>query len=261
MSSRKGFLLASKRKGSAKLRRARAPSASAQDRLRLKRAAATFNRRAMPVRAAMILRGSNENRTFDSASNGVTLNATSDAPVAVSASGYVTANASAVVLNQVPQGTSSITRLGRRINMKSIHLNGAVFASNTVQVTTVVRVALVYLPSMDRTVTTMPPQNVIWGAQNALALRVINDNTDFKIIRQWFFVVAGDRDAPTTGQEFHHINEVVPLNELETVWNQANTNGTFDDMDKGALCLYLHSSAVNANPLQASFNTRLYFHE
>lgn len=258
----RGFTSSSRRAGSAKLRRRRMPSASAADRVKVKRAALAMTRRTMPVRAAMILRGAgNENRTFDSASNGVTLNATSNAPVAVSASGYVTANSSAVVLNQVPQGTSSITRLGRRINMKSIHINGAVFASFTVQATTVVRVALVYLPSMDRTVTTMPPQNVIWGSQNALALRVINDNTDFKIIRQWFFTVGGDRDAPTTGQEFHHINEVVPLNELETVWSQANTNGTFDDMDKGALCLYLHSSALDANPLQAQFNTRLYFHE
>lgn len=232
----------------------------AAGKVKLARAAQQIRTRQMPIQAALMLRRPYEIRTFDPASNGVTLNVTSDAAVAVSASGYVTANSSAVVLNQIPQGTSSITRLGRRILMKSILLNGAVFASNTVQATTVVRVALVYLPSMDRTVTTMPPQNVIWTAQNALALRQITDNMDFKIVRQWFFTIGGDRDAATTGQEFHHINELVPLN-LETVWSQANTNGTFDDMDKGALCLYVHSSAVNANPLQAQLNARIYFEE
>jgi len=258
----RGFTSASRRAGSAKLRRRRMPSASAADRLKVKRAALAMTRRTMPVRAAMILRGAgNENRTFDPATVGVLYNATSNAPVAVSASGYLTAAASAIVLNQVPQGTSSITRLGRRINMKSIHLSGTIFTSATVQATTLARIALVYLPSMDRTVTTMPPQNVIWTAQNAQALRVINDNTDFKIIRQWFFTMGGDRDAPATGQELHHFNDVVPLNELETVWNQANTNGAFDDMDKGALCLYFHSGAADANPIQLLVNTRLYFHE
>jgi len=225
--------------------------------------ASQYNRRRAAVRRVALTRGLKpETKTFDPVVLDTNLlYADSSTAVAVSASGYLTANASAIVLNQVPQGTSSITRLGRRINMKSIHLNGTIFTSTTVQATTLARIALVYLPSMDRTVTTMPPQNVIWTAQNAQALRVINDNTDFKIIRQWFYTLGGDRDAPTTGQELHHFNEVVPLNELETVWSQANTNGTFDDMDKGGLCLYFHSGAVDANPLQLLVNARLYFHE
>lgn len=244
--------------------RSKAPAATrALRQAKLARATAQVRARAAPTlrRGALMLRAANENRTFDPATVGVLYNATSNAPVAVSASGYLTAAASAIVLNQVPQGTSSITRLGRRINMKSIHLSGTIFTSSTIQATTLARIALVYLPSMDRTVTTMPPQNVIWTAQNAQALRVINDGTDFKIIRQWFFTMGGDRDAPSTGQELHHFNEVVPLNELETVWNQANTSGTFDDMDKGGLCLYFHSGAVDANPIQLLVNARLYFHE
>lgn len=230
---------------------------------KLARATATIRARQAPMQrqAALILRGTNENHTFDPASNGLTYNVTNNAPVAVSASGYVTAASSAIVLNQVPQGTSSITRLGRRIFMKAIHIRGQVAVSSTVQSTTTARIALVYLPSMDRNVTSMPPQNVIWSAQNPLALRQITDNTDFKIIRQWDFVLGGDRDAPTTGQELYLLNEMVQLNDLETVWSQANTSGTFDDMDKGALCLYMHSFALDANPFTFIGNCRLYFHE
>ncbi|AUM62036.1 capsid [uncultured virus] len=261
MSSRKGFLRASKRMGSAKLRALPRKGASTQDRLRVKRAAQAMSRRTMPVRAAMILRGSSENHTFDPASNGVTYNCTSDAAVAVSATGYVTAAASAIVLNQVPQGTSSITRLGRRILMKNLLVRGAVAASNVIQVTQPVRVVLVYLPSMDRNVTTMPPHNVIWTAQSPYALRQITDNMDFKIIRQWDCIIGGDRDSASTGQEVFWINEMVNLGGLETVWSSTNTNGSFDDMDKGGLCLYFQSLAVNANPITANFHCRLYFDE
>lgn len=244
--------------------RSKAPVATrAVRQAKLARATAQIRARAAPTvrRGALMLRPNTDNHTFDPASNGVTYNVTSNAPVAVSASGYVTAASSAIVLNQVPQGTSSITRLGRRIFMKAIHVRGQVAVSATVQATTTARIALVYLPSMDRNATAMPPQNVIWSAQNPLALRQITDNTDFKIVRQWDFILGGDRDAPTTGQEVFLLNEMVQLNELETVWSQANTNGTFDDMDKGALCLYMHSFALDVNPFTFVGNCRLYFHE
>lgn len=244
--------------------RSKAPAATrAVRQAKLARATAQIRARAAPTvrRGALMLRPNTDNHTFDPASNGVTLNATSNAPVAVSASGYVTASSSAVVLNQIPQGTSTVTRLGRRIFMKAIHIRGQINTSATVQLTQPARVCLVYLPSMDRNATSMPPHNVIWTAQNPLALRQITDNSDFKVLRQWDFVLGGDRDAPTTGQELYLINEMVQLNELETVWSQANTNGSFDDMDKGALCLYLQSFALDANPFTASFNCRVYFHE
>lgn len=230
---------------------------------KLARATATIRARQAPMlrQAALTLRGSAENHTFDPASNGVTYNCTSDAAVAVSATGYVTAAASAIVLNQVPQGTTANTRLGRRIRLKNLLVRGAVTASNTVQVTQPVRVCLVYLPSMDRTTTTMPPHNVIWTAQSPYALRQITDNVDFKVLRQWDFIIGGDRDAPTTSQELCWINEMVNLGGLETVWSSANTDGSFNDMDKGGLCLYFQSLAVNANPITANLHCRLYFDE
>lgn len=230
---------------------------------KLARATATIRARQAPMlrQAAFTLRRPNDNHTFDPASNGVTYNCTSDAAVAVSATGYVTAAASAIVINQVPQGTTVNTRLGRRIRMKNLLVRGAVTASNTVQVTQPVRVCLVYLPSMDRTTTTMPPHNVIWTAQSPYALRQITDNVDFKVLRQWDFIIGGDRDAPTTAQELCWINEMVNLGGLETVWSSTNTDGTFNDMDKGGLCLYFQSLAVNANPITANLHCRLYFDE
>lgn len=181
--------------------------------------------------------------------------------VAVSASGYITTASSAHVLNQVPQDATSTGRIGRRITMKSIHLKGSVIGPTAAgQNSGPVRMCLVYIPVMDRTVTTMPPQNVIWTSQDARQLRVLNNAHRFRIIRQWSYNVAGDSDAPTTGLEVHQFDLMVKLG-LDTVWTQANTSGTFDAMEEGALCLYVQGYNTAGATTSAIINyvARIYF--
>lgn len=203
-----------------------------------------------------------DNLTFDA----VTLNtnnlvASSDGAVAVSGSGYVTANASAHVLNQVPQGTSSTTRVGRKIQMTKLRLKGTIFIGVGNPVACVVRLALVYIPKLDRTTTTMAPHNVIWTAQQPNAGRVLNNSDRFRIIREWVHVVMGSAAAPSTGKEAIAFDEMVDINR-HTAWLAANTSGTFDDMEAGALCLYAQSTqtAVSPGPTIA-YSSRLYYNE
>lgn len=203
-----------------------------------------------------------ERKTFDPITLGTNvLNAASDSIVAVSGTNYISPNASAVVLNQVPQGTSQTTRIGRKLLMQAIHLRGTITATFNNAFTNTVRLALVYIPRLDRTTTTMPPQNVIWTAQDPRALRLINNVDRFKIIRQWTYQITGDGNAVTTGQEAVHFDEMVKIN-LPTVWTQANTSGTFDDMEEGALCLYSHGIQANAvGTAVVSYAARLYFQD
>ncbi|ALE29791.1 putative capsid protein [Lake Sarah-associated circular virus-43] len=163
--------------------------------------------------------------------------------VAVSASGYITPGSSAIVLNQVSQGTSSTQRIGRKILMTAIHIRAYLRNTTASADLNMVRVALVYIPEMDRTTTTMPPQNAIWTSQDARELRVIDNADRFKVVRQWTFMLLGDADACATGSEAFAIDEYVKLN-LPTCWLKANTDGSFNSMEKGGLCLYVQGSSA-----------------
>lgn len=250
-----------------KYRTASTPATRATRLAKLSRAAAQIRAREAPmIRIARLQAPSlrTDRHTFDALPVGGRLfNATSDSAVAVSATGYITTNASALVINQVPQNTTSNGRLGRRIAMTGVQIAGNVAVTVGGHSAQPVRMCLVYFPSMDRSVTAMPPHNVIWQAQDPRALRVLTDNTDFRVLKQWTWNMGGVLATPACGLEQYYFNEVVPLNNLETVWSTANTDGTFNDMDKGALCIYMHGGALSttANPITILLNTRLYFHE
>jgi len=203
--------------------------------------------------------GSVEHKTFDPVVLGTNnLISNTSSAVAVSGSGYITANASAHVVNQVPQGTTSSTRIGRKMRMTAIHVKGTMqsdAASNSCQLN---RWALVYIPKLDRTTTTMPPQNVIWTSQDSRAQRVINEADRFTVIKQCVYNNIGDFDAPSTGLEQLPIDEYIKLNHA-TVWTQADTTGSFDNMQEGALCIYVNGSANNTCTMV--YTCRLYFED
>lgn len=242
--------------GKAKLQRAQA--------MTMARGPAPQIRQAQYSAAVRSAFGSGRDRkTFDPVTIGSNaLSATTDAAVAVSGSAYITHNASAHVLNQVPQGTSSTTRIGRKILMRSIHLQGQITNASNGSFYNLVRMCLVYIPRLDRSTTTMPPQNVIWTAQDPRTLRVINNSDRFKIVRQWTHVLTGDADACSTGREVVAFSEMVKL-DLQTSWIQANTDGTFNDMEEGALCLYCQGSNTTASGSNGSISyaARLYFED
>jgi len=227
--------------------------------------ASQYNRRRAAVRRVALTRGLKpETKTFDPVVLDTNLlYADSSTAVAVSASGYITTASSAMVLNQVPQDATSTGRVGRRLTMKAIHLRGKIVAPTLAgQNSGLVRLALVYIPQMDRTVTTMPPQTAIWTLQRPESLRVLNNASRFRILRQWTYRIAGDSDTPTTGLEVHELDEMVKLN-LDTTWTQANTTGSFDAMEEGGLCLYAQGdmTAGATSSTIVAFVARLYFHD
>lgn len=203
-----------------------------------------------------------ENLTFDAVTLSApkTLYCSSDSAVAVSATGYVTDGASAHVVNQVPQGTTSTTRLGRKMHMTGFRLVGRVVNSVTASSYSPVRLALVYIPKLDRTTSTMPPQNVIWTTQDPQSQRVLNNSDRFKVIRSWTWDLMGDLDACSTGKEAYSIDEMIPLDH-QTTWTQADTTGVFDNMEEGALCLYVQGIQTVASNLfpRIAYSCRLYF--
>jgi len=204
-----------------------------------------------------------ENKSFDPVTLLTnTLVASSDSAVAVSGTGYITANASAHVLNQIPQGTTSTSRIGRKILMKGVLLQGWISQTSASSSVNIARLCLVYIPRLDRSTTTMPPQNVIWTAQNPVSLRVINNSDRFRIIRQWTHKLSGDVDAAATGEEIIPFSEYIKL-DLQTSWLQANTDGTFNDMEEGALCLYAQGINTAASGIfnNIQYQARVYFED
>jgi len=203
-----------------------------------------------------------DNLTFDAIATLGTnfLGPSTNGAVAVSASGYITVGSSAHVLNQVPQGTTATTRIGRKIKMTKLRIKGQLtsFAGNTAS--TVCRLALVYIPKLDRTTTTMAPHNVIWTAQHPNSQRFLNNSDRFKVLREWVYVIKGDSAVATNSDSSFNIDEMVDVNR-KTSWTIADVSGTFDDMEEGALCLYGQSTQTSATPPKFDYTSRLYFEE
>lgn len=228
---------------------------------RITAARQTVRRHNAQSNLAAFLSAPREKKTFDPvtlATNNLRLS--SDAAVATSAGSFITADSSAMVLNQVPQGTTSTSRIGRKIRMTGIRIVGRIANTATSAAYNQVRLSLVYVPRLDRNQTTMPPQTAIYTTQDPSSLRVINNSDRYTVIRTWTHQLFGDIDAVNTGQEAISIDEMIPLNHL-TSWLQANTNGSFTEMEEGALCLYGQGINTNASNLYATFvySARLYF--
>lgn len=238
----------------------RARFQAAVGRMRVPRA---VNMRAA-VRAASLGVGQ-EKKTFDiNATAPTALWADTSTAVATSANGYLAqgaaAPASAIVINQIPQNTSAVTRIGRKALMKALHIRGRHYCQSGGSSAAMTALYLVYIPVLDRTVTTMPPHNVITGAQDPETQTVVDNAQRFKILRKWQFNMIGDLDAASTGQEQHLIDEMVPINR-EVCWNKEDTTGVFDNMERGALCLYAQGTGASGATTSAIFQltTRLYF--
>jgi len=230
-----------------------------------------YARRNNAYRAPAIVVGVRaENKTFDVGGTApIVMLATTDTAVANAAGGYLldtAASASAVVVNQVPLGNSSTTRVGRKLAMKAIHLRFKVecssAAASAADVQTAVSVTLVLIRKNDRVTTALPPQNTVFRSQNMLCLTNVDNADRFKILRKWDCWPIGDKDlaGDRTGSSAFIFDEYIKLNGIQTVWNQGDTTGTFDNMEEGALCLYVRGSSAAATSTNAvRFVSRLYY--
>jgi len=208
-------------------------------------------------------RAHKEHKFFDvGGTTFVQINADQSTAVADSANGYLlqgaAATASAIVLNQVPVGTGPTNRIGRVMTMKNLHIRGVVQTGG--DFVEFVAMYLVYIPRLDRNTTTMPPHNVITGAQDSRTQTVVQNAPRFKILKKWQWKLSGQANAASNTEASGQIfDDMVSLRSLPTRWTTADTTGSFNDMEEGALCLYAQNSQGNAAPIQ--FTTRIYFND
>lgn len=203
--------------------------------------------------------GMMENRTFDAVAAPVAIaNCFSNAgPVAGTPFAPVAAT-SAWVLNQVPQGNSSITRVGRRLACSAINLRGQIVPGST---GTLCNAALILV--WDRNpnqAAAIPAFNTVLSAQSPVALTNKDNAPRFKILRRWNFPVQGNLATIITNQSMIYFDEFVQLKNKVTQFTAADTTGLLPNIVEGALYLYaLGDTAAGTTSASLTLQTRLYF--
>lgn len=201
-----------------------------------------------------------EHKTFDAvavvspdAGNNTGPAATPFAPVAGATGGCI---------NQVPIGTSSITRVGRRFANTAVAIRGSVNSGTT---TTIAKASMILV--WDRNVNqsaALPTWNAILNSQSPNSLTNKDNAPRFKILRRWDFTLAGNN--ATAGQQtdcsIQSIDEFVKLRNKVTLMTAADSTGVYPDMVEGGLLLYTTSNQVTGTTAPVfTLSTRLYFQD
>jgi len=203
-----------------------------------------------------------EHKTFDAVAAQVSsINAfATDGAVAGTPFAPVAAT-SAWVLNQVPIGNSSITRVGRRFANTAIALRGSVLAGSTGGAS-VAAMVLVWDRNPNQAAA-IPAFTTVFTTQHSSSLTNKDNAPRFKILRRWVWTVVGDSDAASdrVDSSLYYFDEFVKLKNKVTLLTAADTTGLLPDMVEGALYLYLLGDAAKstATPSMYSFQSRLYF--
>jgi len=206
-----------------------------------------------------------EHKTFDynpTGSNSVIMYSGTDVNPAVTPFAPVT-GASAGCINQVPIGNSSITRVGRRMNITAVAIRGQLYSSTS---TPAAKATLMLI--WDRhpnKAAALPAWNTILTSQSPDSLTNKDYAPRFKILRRWDFCIigAGTAGSPLNPNSVQLVDEFVKLKNKVTIWDAADTTGIVTDMIEGALYLYFVSDETDAsgNAPKGIFNTRIYFQD
>lgn len=206
-----------------------------------------------------------DNKFFDPfTANGLKqLDCSSTATLANSAGGYLLTTAAtpgAIVLNQIPQGTTQNTRLGRKLKITGIRLKG-VYAAAAATTWSNVGWLLVHQKTPNNP-TAMPNYTDILVTQNINSLRNVDNNDKLRVLRSHSVVITGNAATPSTGNEVHEFDEMIDLKnkEIITEWTAADTTGVYGNMERGALMLYAVSSGSSNIP-QIFLSVRLYYED
>ncbi|ALE29802.1 coat protein [Lake Sarah-associated circular virus-47] len=185
--------------------------------------------------------------------------------VSNSAGGYVlntAATPSACVINQIPQGTTTNSRLGRKARITGVYIKGVVQSPGAVAAAAKCTLALVHqLPPNNAT--QMPAFTDIWTAQHCSAQRNVDNNDKFKVIRAITVDCMGNAAAPATGKELINLDEMIDLKgkEIITEWTAADTTGVYGNMERGALHLYALANVPFATGYVFQGTVRVYFED
>jgi len=210
-------------------------------------------------------RGGMDNKFYDSftASGNKQLDCSTTATLANSAGGYLLTTAAtpgAIVLNQIPQGTTQSTRIGRKLKITGIRIKGIVAAA-AAGTYSLAGWVLVHQKTPNNPAA-MPNYNDIWVTQHINSLRNVDNNDKLRVLRSWSSVVTGNSATPATGKEMVEFDEMIDLKNKEVIteWTAADTTGVYGNMERGGLLLYAISSGSAAAP-QMFCSARLYYED
>lgn len=170
------------------------------------------------------------------------------------------------LLNGCVAGSQNFNRIGRKIQMSSLQIRGAIFLQDTTSGPTTVRMLIVYDRQANGAAPTygdiIKSQNISGTTESAWNSFVNLDNRDrFEIIRDEFYEIGlvdtTATQAIATGPVRCHLNEYIKLGNREVVYN-AGSAGTVGDIQSGSLYVFFISNQSNASGATAavSFRTR-----
>lgn len=169
-----------------------------------------------------------------------------------------------VLVNAIPQGTSSIQRVGKKVLMKALQIRGFINAGTTT-IMEKVSVLLVYVRSNNQSTTPTVWADILTTQDNR-SLTNRDNASKFKILRRWDYMVLGN--SGTAGQQtsssgFPFEEYVVFKKPLVSQWTNASTTGEISHFEKGSLHLCCVGNGVTAGTTKPNFyfRTRLYFCE
>jgi hypothetical protein len=204
-----------------------------------------------------------EHKTFDWNPTGATVALAMGNDVAVATTPFAPNNAASLgCINQVPLGNSSITRVGRRLNITAVALRGQIYAGSTSPA--VKGTVLLIWDRHPNKAAALPAWNTILNAQTPDALTNKDYAPRFKILRRWDFaaVGSGSSGANQTSAGQFVIDEFVKLKNKVTIWDAADTTGVVTNMLEGGLYLaQVCDEAQSTSALTLVCNTRVYFQD
>jgi len=188
---------------------------------------------------------------------------TSDTTLNCSTDGTVAATQA--VLNLIDTGTSSTTRVGKKIVMKALQIRGKLAAS-TATLQSKVAILLIYVRSNNKDAAPTTWTNIL-TSQHSNALTNRDNASRYKILRRWDYSVIGNiaTAGQSTEKSMVSFDEYVVFKKpLVASWQASAGAGTaIGDFEKGSLHLCAvgdFSDAGTSRPTLV-FRSRLYFCE
>lgn len=166
------------------------------------------------------------------------------------------------LLNTIPTGNSTITRVGKRVMLKAVHIRG-ILVGGTATTYDKGSVLLVYIRTPNQAGTLPTMAEILAGAQDSISLTNRDNATRFKIVRRWDYVFSGNATTPNTDQVVYDVDHYVPLKNLPSVWTAGSVAGTIAEFVEGALILITvgyRANGATITPIIAA-SSRLYFED
>jgi hypothetical protein len=171
----------------------------------------------------------------------------------VSASYACNTTGSITLITTIPQGTSVVSRVGKRILIKSIQLRGRVEADTAATIA-----PWAFMLVYDKRPTgALPAITDILVSISSQSLNNDDNSGRFQILHRQDGVTIGNNTTPTVGTEAVTVNTFVKVNKASVY--KAGTTGAIAEIEQGAIYLVtvgtIAAGTADAN-LVAAFRTR-----